>query len=435
MVHSADGDLDEEVLAINAASAALCVSDVPFDGPVGCVRVVTTAQGEVVVNPTARQRATARLDVLYAGARAGAVMVRARAASPTPYQEVCLALERCEREVEALLFAQMDLGLAGGKQPRPCVILAPNKDCAMTTRLLTGAGYAKIFSKRDMHKEDRLAAMAEVELVCSQGLRRHYANLSEYDVGESAFLAKYDTFRNHVLEGRKRVDGRAFRESQTIYAERDPLPSGPKSALFQRGDTQALCVLHPAATTTTSVESDSLSARESQTRWFAEAACSPLTPAGTRLDIDVLCSDGSRDAVAACAGAVAVAQPGVEAISAVTIGALSTVLVGSQAVKQCHLLTDTTEMEETLGDMKLSVAGTPSGLTALSLDSILPSVPVPVLCDAVLEAAPTIRAHSQFIRDLVDRMDKGGAKSSVQKPMIPADNDFPSKKRPEEIKA
>ncbi len=173
-----------QVLGINAASAALCVSDIPFDGPVAATRAVDT---------------TGAVDILFAGTLDSVHVVRGSLAE-VPALEVCTALERAHAQAVPVVYAQMDLGLAGGKEPRHCIILAPNKDCAMMTRAVTEKGFDKAYSDHSLSAEQRTAKLAEAESIARTGMISHFSgNLTPYDIEESMLLSRYDSFRNMIL--------------------------------------------------------------------------------------------------------------------------------------------------------------------------------------------------------------------------------------------
>jgi ribonuclease PH len=243
-----DGDcggpaFDAAVMAINAASASLCVSDIPFDGPVGAVRVVRDAADAplrcALSGEEPRVRGPGSIDLLYAGTLRGAVLVRL-ASGDARYEDVCDAIMFAADALTPMLHAQMDLALAGGKEPRACVILSPNRDCVVTTRAVTRRGIEAALTDQTLGPEGRRDALDEVGLVTGRALRKHFGTLTEYDLVEAAALARYETFRDLVATRDARPDARARRETRTVYAELAAFPGAHGSAIFQRGETQAL---------------------------------------------------------------------------------------------------------------------------------------------------------------------------------------------------
>src|SRR6202165_3737171 len=236
-VLSADTDNDPDVCGINAASAALTLSDIPFLGPIGAVRV-GLVDGQFVVNPTYGEMRDSLVNIMVVGTADGIVMIES-AAKEVKEETVVDAIEFGHNEVKKICAAINDLSAKAGKKKRE--VVAPEFDQSYYDKLKSQIG-ADLSDRMDTGKHPKaesytlvrelkkqlLAALPEEDEEAQQKLKHYYEILRER------------IFREQVLEKKRRPDGRAFDEIRPIWIEAGVLPRTHGSAIFTRGETQAL---------------------------------------------------------------------------------------------------------------------------------------------------------------------------------------------------
>ncbi|HPC84597.1 MAG TPA: polyribonucleotide nucleotidyltransferase [Thermoanaerobaculaceae bacterium] len=394
-VLSADGANDPDVLAINGASLALVLSDAPFDNPVGAVRIGLCGK-ELVVNPTHQQRAEARLDIVVAGTADAVVMVEAGATGVSEAQ-VLDAIDLAHREIKTLIAAQRALQARAGK-PKPAFTAPPvpwpaefeadlrSRYTAPLDAALHTRGKLNQYAAIDRVIEDAVAALPEDERAARSG----WVKTILHDMVRVQF-------RQSVLERRERLDGRAFDEIRPVTCEVGLLPRTHGSALFTRGETQALVT----CTLGTSEDVQIIEALEGETQHrfllhynfppfsvgevkflrgpgrreighgnLARRALLPVIPDKSvfpytlRVVSDILESNGSSSMATVCGGTLSLMDAGVPIAAPVAGVAMGLVSDGQRFA----VLTDIAGQEDHEGDMDFKVAGTRDGITALQMD-------------------------------------------------------------------
>ena len=418
-VLSADGANDPDVLAINGASAALMVSGCPFNTPVGAVRV-GLVDGRFVVNPTHQQRAEAALEIVVAGTEDAVVMVEAGARGVTEAQ-VLDAIDLAHREIKNIIAAQLRLRAQVGK-PKPAWT-APGAPWSEEF----AAGIRQRFAGpldaalRVRGKFEQVDAVDQVETDA-------IASLSEDERAEKTPWVKAivhdmvkEQFRAAVLAKGERLDGRAFDEVRKVTCEVGNLPRTHGSALFTRGETQALvtCTLG----TSDDVQVIEALEGESQQRFLlhynfppfsvgevkflrgpgrreighgnlARRALTPIMPEKNafpytlRVVSDILESNGSSSMATVCGGTLALMDAGVPIVAPVAGVAMGLVSDGTRHA----VLTDIAGQEDHYGDMDFKVAGTREGINALQMDIKIGGLPREVM-ERALEQARRGRLH------------------------------------------
>ncbi len=418
-VLSADGANDPDVLAINGASAALMVSGCPFNTPVGAVRV-GLLDGRFVVNPTHQQRAEAALEIVVAGTEDAVVMVEAGARGVTEAQ-VLDAIDLAHREIKNIIAAQLRLRAQVGK-PKPAWT-APGAPWSEEF----AAGIRQRFAGpldaalRVRGKFEQVDAVDQVETDA-------IASLSEDERAEKTPWVKAivhdmvkEQFRAAVLAKGERLDGRAFDEVRKVTCEVGNLPRTHGSALFTRGETQALvtCTLG----TSDDVQVIEALEGESQQRFLlhynfppfsvgevkflrgpgrreighgnlARRALTPIMPEKNafpytlRVVSDILESNGSSSMATVCGGTLALMDAGVPIVAPVAGVAMGLVSDGTRHA----VLTDIAGQEDHYGDMDFKVAGTREGINALQMDIKIGGLPREVM-ERALEQARRGRLH------------------------------------------
>ncbi len=418
-VLSADGANDPDVLAINGASAALMVSGCPFNTPVGAVRV-GLVDGRFVVNPTHQQRAEAALEIVVAGTEDAVVMVEAGARGVTEAQ-VLDAIDLAHREIKNIIAAQLRLRAQVGK-PKPAWTApgAPwSEEFAAGIRQRFAGPLDAALRVRGKFEQGDAVDQVEADAL---------ASLSEDERAEKTPWVKAivhdmvkEQFRAAVLAKGERLDGRAFDEVRKVTCEVGNLPRTHGSALFTRGETQALvtCTLG----TSDDVQVIEALEGESQQRFLlhynfppfsvgevkflrgpgrreighgnlARRALTPIMPEKNafpytlRVVSDILESNGSSSMATVCGGTLALMDAGVPIVAPVAGVAMGLVSDGTRHA----VLTDIAGQEDHYGDMDFKVAGTREGINALQMDIKIGGLPREVM-ERALEQARRGRLH------------------------------------------
>jgi polyribonucleotide nucleotidyltransferase len=415
---SADLENDSDTLSIIGASTALCISDVPFERPVGAVRVGYW-DGAVVVNPSmADLKTKSKLNLLVAGTELAIVMVEA-AASEISEAVMAQALEEGHNAIKEIVKLQQELRARVGKPKRP--FAKKELDPAVVAEI-EGALREPLYAA--MRVKGKLESYAQMKKVRDE----YVATIPEDQPAKKAAVAAvYDTLRERLLkreifERGQRLDGRRFDEVRHIACEVGVLPRTHGSALFTRGETQALVT----ATLGTSEDSqiiDTVQEAEYRKRFMlhynfppfsvgevkflrgpgrreighgalAERALREMLPSEEsfpytiRIVSDILESNGSSSMASVCGGTLAMMDAGVPIKSPVAGVAMGLVMDG----ERWQVLTDIAGEEDHYGDMDFKVTGTRAGITALQMDIKVAGL-TPAIMAAALEQARQGRLH------------------------------------------
>ncbi len=411
-VLSTDQENDPSVLAVNGASAALAISNIPFAGPIGAVRI-GLVKGELVVNPTLRQiEEESDLDLVVAGSADAIVMVEA-GADEVPEAQLLDALDLAQQEIRRLIATQRDLVARAGrpKMTVPQAQLDATLDVAVRAAALPLIREALAHPEKLM-REDALRMVSEqVAPALLEQFPEHEAEISKI-----IQAATKDEVRRMILEDGRRSDGRGLKDIRPLLARVGLLPRAHGSGLFQRGQTQVLTVL----TLGTGQDEQTIDdigivqakrfmhhysfppfsvgevrpmrgpgRREIGHGLLAERALARMIPPETtfpytiRLVSEVLESNGSTSMAAVCGSTLALMDAGVP-IKA-PVGGISMGLVTGSGGRVA-ILTDIQGIEDAMGDMDFKVAGTRIGVTALQLDVKLRGLSRELLQQALAQA-------------------------------------------------
>jgi polyribonucleotide nucleotidyltransferase len=406
-----------DVLAMNGASAALMVSDIPVPVPVGSVRIGQDEDGGFVVNPAEELLIDdARLDLIVAGTEEAILMVEAGAREVSE-AEILDALDIAHAEIKKLCQAQRELRDLAGK---PKVeVTPPQVDEGMYSEIRTRFGAELDHATSVEDKLERQNATIELE----ERIVSEFAGEPESEgyaerrkAGELAFAkAEKDVIRERIAVQKKRPDGRATDEIRAISIEIDVAPRTHGSALFTRGQTQALSVAS-LGTTREEMRLDDLGLKTQKFYWhhynfppfsvgeagfmrgpkrrdighgaLAERALAPLVPSidefpyTIRVVSDILESNGSSSMASVCGSSLSLMAAGVPIKAACAGIAMGLIKEGDDYV----VLSDIAGVEDHLGDMDFKVAGTANGITALQMDIKIAGVTFEILRDALAQA-------------------------------------------------
>ena len=415
---SADNDNDSDVLAITGASAALSLSSVPFQETIAGVRV-GLVDGKYIVNPTYPERKQSKMDLVVAGSATAIMMVEAGAKEATE-EEMIGALEAAHAAIKTIVAAIDDLKREVGKTKK---VPASKSIDAAFTREIESRAYEPLAAA--MRLKDKLDNYSTVDKV----LANLVASVPEdqpqqRDDAKSIFKGlKEKVMRDEILERGQRLDGRRFDEIRPIWIETGVLPRVHGSAVFTRGETQALVSAtlgtEDDAQKIESVEGENYKRfmlhynfppfsvgevqflrgpgrRESGHGALAQRALTPVMPSETefpytvRIVSDILESNGSSSMASVCGGAMALMDAGVPLKAPVAGVAMG--LVMDEATGKWAVLSDIAGAEDHYGDMDFKVAGTRAGITALQMDIKIGGITMAIMRKA-LEQAQQGRFH------------------------------------------
>jgi polyribonucleotide nucleotidyltransferase len=407
---SGDPEVDPDVLAMNGASAALCLSGIPFDGPVGAVRV-GLVDGTLVANPSAPQRKASSLELVIAATENAVLMVES-GANEIPEEQMLEAIAFGHAECRRLVHAQRDLVQRAAK-PRWTVDTASGRDTELEARVTSLATPRLAAALATHEKQNRAEAVNRVfdEVWQSLGIDDTKKGL----VRQAFEAAEKAEVRRLIVERGIRVDGRRVNEIRPISIDMAYLPRAHGSTVFTRGETQALV----AATLGTksdeqkieSIEGDyyrhfllhynfpsfsvgevrrfgSPSRRDIGHGALAERAVEAVLPAKEdfpytiRVVSDILESNGSSSMASVCGASLALMDAGVPLKSHVAGVAMGLVKEGDKV----GILTDINGAEDHYGDMDFKVAGTEKGVTALQMDIKIGGVSIDIMRAALQQA-------------------------------------------------
>jgi polyribonucleotide nucleotidyltransferase len=411
MVISADQSGTSDVVGITAASAALAVSNIPFNGPVAAVRVARL-KGQFVINPVLSALDECDLSLVVAGT-ADAVMMVEGGAAGLPESVMIAAIERAHEEIKRIVEAINKLAAKCPKPKRTAVTEQIDPALTATVEALTATKIREaIFIPNKTARQERLdAIMAEtVEALKKEDDpdRARHVKLVFHNL-------EYTVVRKMILEGGKRADGRGPKDIRPITCEVGLLPRTHGSALFTRGETQALAVV----TLGTSDDEQKIDALEGEYyRTFmlhynfppfsvgearplrspgrreighgalADRALKPVLPTKqefpytVRLVSDILESNGSSSMATVCGGSLALMDAGVPIKEPVAGIAMGLIKEGDQVM----VISDILGLEDHLGDMDFKVCGTAQGVTALQMDIKIAGITAQLMEKALAQA-------------------------------------------------
>jgi len=410
MVLSADPEQDPASLAVVGAGAALAISDIPFAHVLGGVRV-GLVNGRCVPNPSYSEARESKLNIMVAGSEEGIVMVEA-GAQQVSEEDVVQAIEyghECCRKIGAVIREMVKVA---GKPKRAYTPPAINQQLydeieKKVRKELTDASNTQKYPKLESY-----AKIAEIKKQLVTAL----AEEQQEEAGQLYDLLKERIFRDQMLDDRRRPDGRAFDEIRQITIETGVLARTHGSAIFTRGETQALVTV-TLGTKEDEQRIELLEPGEASKRFMlhynfppfsvgevgfmrgpgrreighgalAERAISPLIPEDTafpytlRVVSDILESNGSSSMATVCGASLALMDAGVPLGAAVGGVAMGLVKEGNKYA----ILTDIAGAEDHYGDMDFKVAGTREGITALQMDIKVPNISAAIMREALDQA-------------------------------------------------
>lgn len=419
MLLSSDSTNEPDVLMVNAASAALMVSDIPFHGPIGCVRV-GEVNGAFVVNPTNEQLFESRLDLIYVGNERDMMMIEG-SADQLPEERLIEALEFAHKQIQPILRAQKELALAVNKKKLEFDLVEVEPIYLELCKKKMGNRLEDAIYKESKHERYKGITTLKEEL--SEAIKTEMGE-DKYD--NVHFKLAFDQlqeeiYRHHILHADRRADGRNIKEVRKLHCETDVLPRVHGSALFSRGETQAL-VIATLGTSKDAQELDALtggaqsksfilhynfppfsvgetgrygaaSRREIGHGALAERSLLPIVPPedafaySIRLVSDIFESNGSSSMASVCGGCLALMDAGVPIIAPVAgmSAGLVTETDSDGTITNYKILTDILGDEDHFGDMDFKIAGSAEGVTGFQLDLKITGLPIEIAKKAIMQ--------------------------------------------------
>jgi polyribonucleotide nucleotidyltransferase len=423
---SADGENDSDILTIIGASAALTVSDIPWDGPLGALRVGRVA-GKFVANPTHSQMRESDLDLIYVGDTSDVVMFEG-SAKEISEADFMAALKFGHECCQPLIQAQKDLAARAGKKKRDITVSVVPDDVLHEAKTLAGERLVPaLLTQKKLEREAAVKAVTD-EIAASLTAKFGAEKVTESVLREAFYYIQKETVRGLIMNEGKRLDGRGFDDVRPIISEVGILPRAHGSAIFTRGETQAVTLV-TLGTTEDAQEFDSYTGGDTSKKFIlhynfpnfsvgetgrisgpgrreighgalAERSVEPMIPLASypyavRITSEIMESNGSSSMATVCGATLALMDAGVpmtRPVAGISIGICTAHDWEENKLAAYKLLTDIIGWEDGFCDMDCKIAGTSKGITGFQLDLKLRGIPHPHMAEA-LEKARVARLH------------------------------------------
>ncbi|MDB6174485.1 MAG: pnp [Chthoniobacteraceae bacterium] len=415
---SADGQNDPDMLSINGASAALMVSDVPFAGPIGAVRVGRVG-GEFIANPTHDERVNSDLDLVYVGTKDDVIMIEGSALE-LPEEEFIKALDFAHIHARAIIDAQVELAAKVGKTKRNATLMLVREELLGVAYSVAGDRIeAAIYTSGKMA---RAKAVDALKKEVSDAIISKFPEATKFEISQAFDYIQQKAFRISILDKKVRSDGRGVGQLRPISAEVGLLPRSHGSALFQRGETQSLAlatlapaeeaqnldgytggetvkrfILHynfPPFSVGETGRTGSPGRREIGHGALAERSIDAVIPPvdkfpyAIRVSSEIMESNGSSSMASVCGGILALMDAGVPIkapVAGISVGLVTEYGADGQ-LDRYTTLADILGSEDHYGDMDFKLCGTSAGVTGFQLDLKLPGVSHKIMAEAIFQA-------------------------------------------------
>lgn len=393
---STDGDNDPDIIAINGAFAALSVSDIPWHGPVGCVRVARV-KGQLIANPTHTQRKDSDLDLIYAGSDKELVMIEGTG-SEISEADMLAAIAFAHTNVQKIIAGINELVQKAGRPKRTPVLRVTRPEVVATAKATIGADVlAAILTPKKLERE---AAVHALKDKMTEALKAKFPDVSDFELKDSMYRVESEAIRTSILKNNKRPGGRGAKEIRPLHGEVGLLPRTHGSAIFQRGETQALVITTLGSQSDTQ-EMDAWTGGPTEKRFIlhynfppfsvgetgrnsgpgrreighgalAERSVAQVIPNETdfpytiRVTAEIMESNGSTSMASVCGATLSLLDAGVPLkapVAGISIG-----LITDEKTGQSLTITDIIGAEDHFGDMDFKVAGTAKGITGFQTD-------------------------------------------------------------------
>lgn len=417
LLMSTDGQNEPDVLMVNAASAAMMVSDIPWAGPIGCVRL-GLIDGQWVINPTNDQKTLSDLDLLYVGNEKDMMMIEG-SAMELPEDKFIEALEFAQQAIQPIIAAQKQLAKLGGKAKKEWALCVVEPSFLQKVRAMVGTSLkAAVFQPGE--KLQREAGVSSIISSTGEKLKAEMGESFNENQLKMAFeVLQEELYRDAILNDGKRADGRGVEDLRPISCSAGIFPRVHGSALFQRGETQAVVfatlaaqkeaqeldaltggsdkksfILHynfPPFSTGETGRFGSTGRREIGHGALAERSLVPVLPTdedfpyAIRVVSEIMESNGSSSMASVCGGCLSLMDAGVpikSPVAGISCG-LVTANDASGKIARHIILTDILGAEDHFGDMDFKIAGSKNGITGFQLDLKLMGLPLSIAKEAI----------------------------------------------------
>jgi len=420
---SADGENDPDILSIIGASAALTVSDIPWAGPLGAVRVGRLG-GKFVANPTHAEMTDSDLDLVYVGNDKDIVMYEGAAKEITE-ADFNAALKFAQEVIQPVIAAQKELAAKAGKKKREITVNVVPDEILHEAKTLAGDRFVPaLLTPGKLARESAVKAI-QTEVGAKLVEKFGAEKVTDFVINDAFYYIQKEAVRKLILESGKRLDGRAFDVVRPITCEVGILPRAHGSAIFARGETQAV-TLATLGTGDDTQEFDSYTGGETEKKFIlhynfpnfsvgetgrisgpgrreighgalAERSIECMLPKdypyAVRVTSEIMESNGSTSMASVCGGTLALLDAGVpltRPVAGISVG-ICTEYSGDK-ISKYQLLTDIIGWEDHYCDMDCKIAGTEKGITGFQLDLKLKGIPFALMVETV-EKARVARMH------------------------------------------
>jgi polyribonucleotide nucleotidyltransferase len=419
VVLSADGENDPDILSIIGASAALMVSDIPWAGPLGAVRV-GRIKGQFVAYPTHAEMAESDLDLVYVGNEHDIVMYEG-AAKEISEADFNAALKFGQECCLPLIAAQKELAAKAGKKKREITLNTVPKEILLEAKALAGDRFVPALLTPGKLARENACKAIQTEVGAKLTEKFGAEAVTEFVINDAFYYIQKEAVRGLILDSGKRLDGRDFDTVRPISSEVGILPRAHGSAIFARGETQAV-TLATLGTGDDTQEFDSYTGGENEKKFIlhynfpnfsvgetgritgpgrreighgalAERSIEPMIPSGNypytiRVTSEIMESNGSTSMASVCGGTLALLDAGVPLIrpvAGISVG-LCTEYGAEHTIARYQLLTDIIGWEDAYCDMDCKIAGTEKGITGFQLDLKLKGIPHTLMSETIEKA-------------------------------------------------
>ncbi|XP_042022471.1 polyribonucleotide nucleotidyltransferase 2, mitochondrial-like [Salvia splendens] len=416
-VLSSDGKHDPDVMAANAASAALMLSDVPWGGPIGVIRIGRIG-GQLIVNPSMDELFLSDLNLVYACTKDKTLMIDFQSREISE-RDLEAALRFAHPEAVKYLEPQLRLAAKAGKQKRDYKLYTVSENTFEKIRSLSEGPIEAVFTDPTYGKFERGEALDNIGRDVKKTLEAEGDEEGLKVLSKTVDNVRKKVVRRRIIGEGIRVDGRRLDEVRPVYCEAGHLPVLHGSSIFSRGDTQVLCtvtlgapgeaqvldslvgpstkkfMLHysfPPFCTNEVGKRVGLNRREVGHGTLAEKALLAVMPPEddcpytVRINSEVMASDGSTSMASVCAGSMALMDAGIplrEHVAGLSVGLISETDPATGEITDYRILTDILGLEDHLGDMDFKIAGTRNGVTAIQLDIKPAGIPLDIICESL----------------------------------------------------
>ncbi len=446
---SADQIHEADISMLNGASAALSISDIPWNGPIAAIRL-GQVDGQFVVNPTIEQMFASSLDLIYVGTEQDMLMIEG-SADQIPEDRFIEALAFAHQAIQPIIKAIKELtALAGKKKAHFDLMTAKPETRAIIERVAAGKISEAIFGKEKAIRSGnvkKLKEEAKAALVAELGA----GNFADHELGVVFEELQYNAYRKTVLERGVRADGRDSKSLRPITCQTGVLPRVHGSAVFERGDTQGLVIV-TLGPTKEAQDMDGLTGgatsksfmlhynmppfsvgetgrfigpgrREIGHGALAERSLVPVLPPedafpySIRVVAELMASNGSTSMASICGGCLALMDAGVPIIAPVAgiSCGLMTTNAADGSIEKSVVITDILGEEDHFGDMDFKLAGTTKGITGFQLDLKIKGLPFEIAKVAVHQAR---EARIEILKKMLESLPAPRANLSKYAPRI-----------------